>query len=252
MKNSLALIAVLICSGMAGSAGAQGQLPAFDVATIKPSGPDSAPISIQRLPGGRLVTSNTPLSMLIQWAYELDEGRLLNVPRGLESLRFDVVAKAPEPDPARGQMQLMMRGLLAERFKLTVHQETRELLAYTLITEPSGAKVRAARTDEPADPNPFRMSDAGSLTGARVTADMLATVLSNQLGRPVKNETGFAGVFDFSLRWSPDGATVPADTADRPSLFEAIREQLGFRLVARRTPIDVVVIDHVERMPTEN
>jgi uncharacterized protein (TIGR03435 family) len=252
MRNSVALIGVLICCGMAVGLRAQAGLPAFEVATVKPSGPESPPISIQRLPGGRLVATNTTLPMLIQWAYELDEGRLLNVPRGLDSLRFDVVAKSPEPEPARGQMQLMMRALLAERFKLAVHHETRELVAYALVTEPGGPKVRAARADEPPDPNPFRMNDAGSLTGTRVTADMLATVLSNQLGRPVTNETRYAGPFDFSLRWSPDTAAVPVDAADRPSLFEAIREQLGFRLVAKRTPTDVVVIDRVERMPTEN
>jgi uncharacterized protein (TIGR03435 family) len=250
MRKRVALIAVLACC--MGRVSTLGQLPAFEVASVKPSGPQSAPISIQRLPGGRLVTSNTPLPMLIQWAYQLDEGRLLNVPGGLDALRFDVVAKAPEPDPAPGQMQLMMRALLAERFKLAVHQETRELVAYTLVTDTGGAKVRAAQPDQPPDPNPFRMSDRGSLTGTRVTADMLATVLSNQLGRPVKNETGFAGTFDFTLRWAPDTAIASADTADRASLFDAIREQLGFRLVAQRTPTTVIVVDHVERTPADN
>jgi uncharacterized protein (TIGR03435 family) len=96
------------------------------------------------------------------------------------------------------------------------------------------------------------MSDSGSLTGTRVTADMLATVLSNQLGRPVQNMTGFTGVFDFTLRWTPDTGAVPASPDDQPSLFTAIREQLGFRLVSRRIPTDVVVIDHVERTPAEN
>jgi uncharacterized protein (TIGR03435 family) len=96
------------------------------------------------------------------------------------------------------------------------------------------------------------MSDSGTLIGMRVTADMLATVLSSQLGRPVQNTTGFTGSFDFTLSWAPDTGVAPGDGQDRPSLFTAIREQLGFRLVARRTPTDVVVIDHVERTPTEN
>ena len=227
-------------------------MPAFEVATIKPSGSESPPISIQRLPGGRLVTSNTPLPVLIHWAYQLDEGRLFGVPAGFNSLRFDVVAKAPEPEPVAGRMQLMMRTLLADRFKLVVHHEIRELVAYTLVSEPSGPKVRAVTTDEPADPNPFKMSDSGTLVGTRVTADMLATVLSNQLGRPVQNKTGFESRFDFMLKWAPDTGVVPGDGQDRPSLFTAVREQLGFRLIARRTPTDVVVIDHVERTPSEN
>jgi uncharacterized protein (TIGR03435 family) len=249
----LALVAVIVlaCCEVQG-AQAQESLPAFEVATIKPSGPASPPISIQRFPGGRLVTSNTPLPMLIQWAYQLDEGRLLGVPAGFSSLRFDVVAKAPEPEPAPGRMQLMMRALLAERFKVAVHHETRELVSYSLVTEPGGARVRPVTTDEPTGPNPFTMSDAGRLTGARVTADMLATVLSNQLGRPVQNMTGFTAAFDFVLQWAPDVGVVRGDSQDRPSLFTAIREQLGFRLVAGRTPTEVVVIDRVEKTPTEN
>jgi len=174
------------------------------------------------------------------------------VPSGLSSLRFDVVAKSPEAEPVAGRMQLMMRALLAERFKLAVHHETRELVAYTLVSEPGGAKVRAVTSEDPPGPNPFRMSDSGTLTGARVTADMLATVLSNQLGRPVQNKTGFDGRFDFTLRWAPDTGVAPGDGQDRPSLFTALREQLGFRLIAQRMPTDVVVIDHVERTPTEN
>jgi hypothetical protein len=196
MKAALAAITMLACCEVLGAR--QERLPAFEVATVKPSAPESPTISIRRLPGGRLVTSNTPLPMLIQWAYQLDEGR------------------------------------------------------YTLVTDSSGPKVRAVTMDGPADPNPFKMSDSGSLTGTRVTADMLATVLSSQLGRPVQNMTGFTGVFDFTLRWTPDTGAVPASSDDRPSLFTAIREQLGFRLVSRRTPTDVVVIDHVERTPAEN
>jgi uncharacterized protein (TIGR03435 family) len=249
MKIALAALTVLVCCETLGAQ--QDAPPAFEVATVKPSGPESPPISIQRLPGGRLVTSNTPLPMLIQWAYQLDEGRLLGVPAGVNSLRFDVVAKSAEPEPAPGQMQLMMRTLLAERFKLVVHHETRELVAYTLVSVPGGPKVRVVTTDAPTDPNPFRMTDSGTLTGTRVTADMLVNVLSNQLGRPVQNMTEFVGRFDFTLRWAPDTGGAPNAT-DRPSLFTAIREQLGFRLVAEKRSIEVVVIDRVERTPTEN
>lgn len=225
--------------------------PAFEVATIKPSGADSAPMSIKRLPGGRFVTSNTPVPMLIAWAYGVDDGRLFGVPKGLDA-SFDVVAKAAEAEPAAGQMQLMMRALLAERFKLVVHQETRELTAYELVSDAGGPKVRVVESSTPPDPNPFSMSAAGRLTGTRVTTDMLAKVLSNQLGRPVKNATGFARPFDFTLQWTPETATTAIDDPQRPSLLTAVREQLGFRLVAKKTPVDVIVIDHVESTPTAN
>jgi bla regulator protein blaR1 len=209
MRNTLLVVAILSGYGVPGLAQAPESPPAFEVATIKRSGPASAPISMQRLPGGRFVTSNASLTMLIKWAYQLDEGRLLGATRELDSTRFDVVAKAPEQDPVPGRMQMMMRALLAERFKLVVHHEARELTAYTLVTDTGGPKVRASSTTEPAGPNPFRMSDSGSLMGTRVTADMLATVLSNQLGRPVQNMTAFTGAFDFVLRWTPDTATAP-------------------------------------------
>src|SRR4030095_12988185 len=109
MRRTFAVITILACCRLIGRGQDQHRLPPFEVATVKPSGPESPPISIQRLPGGRLVTSNTPLPMLIRWAYQLDEGRLLGVPAGVNSPRFDVVAKSAEPEPAPGQMQLMMR-----------------------------------------------------------------------------------------------------------------------------------------------
>ena len=244
--NALAVAALLGCCAE-GRARAQERPPAFEVATVKISGPDSPPIAIRPLPGGRLEVSNMPLPALIQWAFELDDGRLAGVPRGLDSIRVDVVAQAPASAPRPG-MPAMMRTLLAERFKLAVHHETRELVTYTLVTDAGGARVRASKDGAPG-PNPFRMSDSGTLIGTAVTADMLAKVLSNQLGRPVQNQTGFASAFDFTLRWAPDTNTGPTD---RPSLPTALREQLGFRLEAQRSPADVVVLDHVERTPLGN
>jgi uncharacterized protein (TIGR03435 family) len=246
------LIGVLVCSGFSSGIGAQDSVPAFEVATVKASSAVSPPMSIQALPGGRLEIWNYPLPRLIEWAYGLDEGRLINLPEGFEAVRYDVIAKSPEPEPKRGGMQLMMRGLLAERFKLVIHHESRELVVYTLLTDTGGAKVVVSKTAEPAGPNPFRMTDAGTLIGTRVTADMLANVLSNQLGRPVRNMTEFTGRFDFTLRWAPDAQQEATEIGERPSLLTALREQLGFRLEARRMPTDVVVVDHVERTPTQN
>lgn len=249
-KTTLVAGVLAYCCAITARAQTPETIVAFEVATIARSDSSSGPISMRRLPGGRFVTSNTPLTMLISWAFSVDDGRLVDAPKGLDSIRFDVVAKAYEEEPAPGQMQLMMQSLLAERFNLVVHPEKRELTSYTLVTDAGGAKVRVSNTQEPPDPNPFRMSGSGNLTGTRVTADMLAKVLSNQLGRPVQNLTGFTGAFDFALQWTPDSAVTAGD--DRPSLFTAIREQLGFRLVASKMPVDVIVIDHVERTPKDN
>jgi uncharacterized protein (TIGR03435 family) len=243
---------VLVVVGAVSASAQSAAAPSFEVAAIKPSGADSAPQSIRRLPGGRLVTSNTPLPMLIAWAYGVDDGRLFGVPKGLDSIAFDIIAKAPESEPAPGQTQLMMRRLLAERFMLVVHQETRDLTAYELVTDTGGPKVRVVDAGDRSAPNPFSMTVAGRLTGTGVTADMLAKVLSNQLGRPVKNATGFPSAFDFTLQWTPDIAAAAIDDPQRPSLLTAVREQLGFRLVAKKTPVDVIVIDRVDSRPTAN
>lgn len=228
-----------------------GQTPAFEVATIRPSGPDSAPMSLQLQPGGRLVTSNTPLTFLVGWAFGLDDGRVFGVPKGGDSARFDVVAKTPTENLRSGELQLMMRRLLVERFGLVTHQETRNLTSYVLVADRDDVKIGLTRPPEPADSNPFSMTAAGVLRGRRVTMDMLAKALSSQLGAPVENGTQITGSFDFTLQWQPDGITA-GDTTSRPSLFSAIREQLGLRLDARRLPVDVMVIDRLMLTPTPN
>ena len=241
-------LAALAASALPAVAQSATDLPAFELATVRPSGPQSGPMSIQLLPGGRLVTSNIPLEMLVSWAFRLDDGRLFGAPKGADA-RFDVVAQAPTRELARGEVYLMMQRLLADRFKLATHRETRQLTAYTLVVDDRGLALKV-RPLEPAGSNPFRMSAAGVLTGMGVTADMLATVLSSQLGRPVTNKTGVAGVFDFTLQWTPDDRAAP--DADRPSLMTAIREQLGLRLIAQTMQVEVVVIDRLETTPTAN
>lgn len=223
--------------------------PAFEVATVKPSGPDSPPISLQRQPGGRLVTSNTSVAFLVSWAYGLDESRVYGLPRGADSARFDIIAKAPVDNLRAGELQGMMRTLLAVRFGLTAHTEQRNLTSYVLVTDRDALKIGLKVPPEPPDPDPFAMTAAGVLTGRRVTMDMLAKALSSQLSAPVENGTRVAGSFDFTLQWQPDGAPI-GSAATRPSLFTAIREQLGLRLDVRRTRVEVIVIDHLSLTPT--
>jgi uncharacterized protein (TIGR03435 family) len=246
-QHAIVAAALLFCCGVSARSQTLADTPTFEVATVKPSSNGSPPMSIQRVAGGRLVTSNTPLTMLINWAFNLDDGRLIGAPKGADA-RFDVVAKAPMESPPPGQMQLMMRALLADRFKLVVHRESRDLTSYALVIDDGGPRVQVSTSADPPGPDPFRTSTSGMLTGTRVTADMLAKVLSSQLSRPVENTTGLAGTFDFTLQWRPDQRAVIDD--DRASLFVAIREQLGFRLVARRAPVDVIVVDKLNITPS--
>ena len=131
----------IVVLGLACPVLAQLTTPAFEVATVRTSGPDSAAMSLHRQPGGRLVTSNTPLTFLINWAFSLDDGRLVGAPKGADSTRFDIVAKAAAENPGPGQLQMMMRALLAERFDLAVHTEKRKRNAYTLLVAQGGLKL---------------------------------------------------------------------------------------------------------------
>jgi uncharacterized protein (TIGR03435 family) len=240
-------MAAVLVACFAATASAQSPPPAFEVASVRPSGPDSGPMSLQRQPGGRLIATNAPLAFLVSWAFNLDDGRLLGAPSGADSARFDIVAKAPTESPAPGQLQLMLRTLLVERFGPLTHPERRDRTAYVLVTDRDNLKIGLTTPPEAPDSNPFSMTEAGVLRGRRVTMDMLAKALSSQLKAPVENGTKIAGSFDFALVWQP--AEAPNGDLSRPSLFTALREQLGLRLDVRRTQVEVMVIDRLSLTP---
>jgi uncharacterized protein (TIGR03435 family) len=215
--------------------------PAFDVASVKPSDPNQT-IAIKRS-GNHIATVNTSLEMLITWAYDIFTDQLYGKPKWLDSVCYDVTANAPEE---RAPFRQMMQTLLAERFRLAVHRETRELPMYALVAAKGGPKVQVTELVGSIGLNPFSMPGRGRLVGTRVNAEMLAKVLANQLGRTVRDETGLKGIFDFKLEWEPGAGTEGA------SLFTAVQEQLGLKLAARKGPVEVLVIDHIESTPTEN
>jgi uncharacterized protein (TIGR03435 family) len=153
-------------------------------------------------------------------------------------------------------LRLMMQNLLADRFKLRVHREMRELRSYALVTDKNGPKVRFVDPTRPVGMNPFNMTARGRIVGTRVTAEMLAKVLADQLKRPVEDLTAITMPFDFTLEWMPDSVADQSETVAansiRASIFTALREQLGFTLNSRQSAVEVIVIDHVESVPTEN
>jgi uncharacterized protein (TIGR03435 family) len=228
----------------------------FEVASIKPAEPDR-PMAISRS-GNRLTFSNYSLEMLILWAYSSRDERLIGRPKGIDSARYDIAATAPQVTLIPGQLNRMMQSLLADRFKLVVHRETRELPFYAMVVDGNGAKVHAEKLTGPMGQNPFNMTASGHLTGTKVSADMMATALTDQLGRFVENRTELKGVFDFALDWAPDTNTQLAEPESSgnsrggPSIFTAMREQLGFRLEARKGPVEVIVIDRIENTPSSN
>jgi uncharacterized protein (TIGR03435 family) len=269
---------------------AQSSAPAFEVATIRVSkqttgirggscsGTDSSaggPIAamaaargIAAAPPGVCQFTSVTLRNLIGEAYSLglepgDE--LLGGPSWLGSTRFDVRAKAEQPRP-RADLRLMMRTLLADRFGLAVHHESRQSDGFALVVADGGPKLARATGTE-TQQGMTRIAGQ-PLTASNTTMAQLAQTLSSSLGRTVVDATGLADRYNFTLAWTPGddergpfaGLALPREIQERmraaadpsgPSLYTAIREQLGLRLQPGRVPRDVMVIDRAA-MPTEN
>jgi uncharacterized protein (TIGR03435 family) len=231
----------------------QSALPKFDVASIRPSRAEGWQYAIKPSPAGFTAT-NIPLSYLIMWAYKINDYQLAGAP-SWASERYDVTAK---PGARYEDVRLMMRALLAERFKLEVHQESREQTEFALTVAKGGLKLaepkEASCQAEPASTaTPCgRLSWSNRwLGGRRASMEALVFVLSQALKHTVVNETGLEGPYDMSLDWAPDNfaAEPPADAP--PPLATALQQRMGLKLEPRKGKTEVVVVDHVER-PTEN
>jgi uncharacterized protein (TIGR03435 family) len=231
----------------------------FEVASIKPSAPDSG-TETRRYPGGRFTATGVTLKRLIQRGYEVQDFQIDGGPKWVNSERYDVVAKAGENLGLDPQIDSLIQALLADRFQLKFHRETREMLTYSLTADKSGPKLHANTTA----PGPRWSLERGLLTGQRIPMSMFASdMLTKALGSVVVDHTGLAGNFDLELKWIPDEARSAVPRIDKdsdsassrdipgPSIFAAIRDQLGLKLEAHKGPVEVLVIDGAER-PTEN
>lgn len=259
--------------------------PAFEVASVKPNQSGGLGIQLNLPAADRFTATNVPLRELIRFAYDVQDTRLVGGPDWIRSERFDIVAKAEQPLPAWGPagppmpLLLMLRTLLADRFGLVVHQETRDLPVYALVVAREdrnfGPEIRAsklecdsqARAGRAGPPPPGRGAADQPTCGMRIGPGQMiiggtpmsqfAMVLSNFVQRVVIDRTQLPGTFDFRLSWTPDripqaepppGAPpLPPIDPNGPSLFAALQEQLGLKLESTRAPLDVLVIDRVER-----
>jgi uncharacterized protein (TIGR03435 family) len=190
---------------------------------------------------------------MIQYAYNVRDFQISGGPGWIGSDRYDVAAKA-ENGAHDQQTRLMLQTLLTERFQLQFHRETREGTVYALVIGKNGAKLQPAKESDSSGTTSGRNADTGLsiLKGTRVTLEEIAADLSTRLGRPVFNNTGQSGKFDFELSWAPDltlsGGVAPASpVVSGPSLFTAVEEQLGLRLESQRGPIEILVIDQVKQ-----
>jgi uncharacterized protein (TIGR03435 family) len=303
----------------------------FEVASIKPSAPPGRGVIRKDSPGGpgsgdpgRVTYTFSTIRDLMVDAYGVKRYQVSGGPKWLDSEPFDIVAKVPE-GATKEQVKVMLQNLLAERFKLTLHRETKELPMYALVVGAKGPKLKdsnfadsqpkeggrgeaGAQAAAPPPPLPPRLDksrvkigpdgcpETPPMAGGRAgnfmimtpngecmvsngqTMDGLARQLSNRFDRPVIDQTGLKGKYDLKLRYDPSsmpagrGGTImmikdgpgpgPAggDPANRitpdgdppPSIFNALQQQLGLKLEARKGPVDLLVIDQVEKTPTEN
>jgi uncharacterized protein (TIGR03435 family) len=193
---------------------------------------------------------NVSLADCIKFAYGLSSDFQLSGPDWITSkeVRYDIVAKTA-PGTPRDQALQMMRALLAERFKLALHREKRVLSYYALVVAKGGPKLNEA-TDAPATV-PSGVQGQLRIISNRMSMSLVATVLARYMHAFVVDQTGLAGDFEVKLVWTPDDRPIPDDQRG-PSVFTAVHEQLGLRLVSKKGPMEVLMVDRAEKTPTEN
>ena len=263
--------------------------PEFEVASIKVQKSPSPGIMFGIRPGGRFSANGITVKFLLEQAYGVKDSQISGAPSWIDSERYDIDAKPDEAtalaldklpqEQRREQLNRMLQKLLEDRFKLAFSRDTKDLPIYALVVTKNGPKFQESTYKPPANlpnsppPPPetggpprqgIRIDGRGQLTITYVDMNMFADVLSRFVGRPVANKTGLIGKYDFALKWTPEEGQGPMSPGPRPggdagppadpsgpSIFTAVQEQLGLKLEPQRAPMEVLVIDHVER-PSEN
>jgi bla regulator protein blaR1 len=265
-------------------------LPHFEVASIKPAAPDQRGTFIRPGPNGGIGINNMPVKEMIVLAWQIQPFQVSGGPSWIESLHWDITATGNHrfnPD----EMPLMVQSLLEDRFQLKIHHETKELPVYALVLANKNGKLGPQLTESkegsctpfdpskppppppmPGKPQTRAMGCGGMFMGpdrlgaTATTIDRLAPAISRMLGRTVIDKTGLTGKYDIQLHWTPDQAQLqmmappggippnmpqPQFDPNGPSIFTALQEQLGLKLESQKGPVDIVVIDSVEK-PSEN
>jgi bla regulator protein BlaR1 len=258
-KALLAIAATAAIAGPLAIGLLHAQAPAFEVVSIKPTPPGTEGGMLRMLGAGGLYGTNVPLLLLVKFAYRVQENQLSGVVPWMKSVAYDIEAKGGESGV--DQMRLKMRSMLADRFHLKLHTETKELPMFALVTAKGGLKMQPVQRESGAEDGTFR-SGRGRVVASAASLAEFARVLSDISGRPVADRTGVSGNFDFTLLWTPENykpptegdprpANEPLPDVNGPSLFTALQEQLGLRLEATKGPVDIYVIDSAQK-PSEN
>jgi uncharacterized protein (TIGR03435 family) len=219
----------------------------FEVASIRPAQQDNRQDS--DIDQGRFKAHNLTLKRLIANAYDIDMSLVLGGPNWVDSDSYDINAKIPEDVQQRRQtVPLMTQNLLAERFRLAIHREQREISGYALAVAPKGVKMKPSGAGGQSSE---MHTNNTHLTARNVTMEAFAKYLSrvHDAGRLVVDKTGLSGGFDFELNWMPEQRETKPEGAldDRPSLFTALQEQLGLKLESAKVPVSAIVIERAEK-----
>ncbi len=238
--------------------------PSFEVETIKPSKPDDQRRAIiVNNNGRRMQIINQSLTRILCFSYNVQEKQIIGLPPWADTDKFDIDAQPDgEGAPNDKQWKRMLQKMLADRFKLTIHHDKKEMSVYALSVAKSGEKLTKNEGDPNGLPALFFRGKLGDLNVRNANmGDFTGLLQEVVLDKPVLDQTGLTGRFDFSLKWTPDDSQFggraantppPADNADAPpNLYTAIQEQIGLKLDATKAPADVIVIDHVEK-PSDN
>jgi uncharacterized protein (TIGR03435 family) len=256
------------------SAGAK--VPAFDVASIRPSKPDSDIPIIRPTRNGVRIRACT-LRMLITSAYGLHrfgDHPIVGAPKWADSDRYDIEAKMTESDAnAFGKLSVsqqeqrlddMLQALLADRFKLAIHKKPIDIPVYDLVIAKNGSKLKEGKPDQELPNGAIHMT-RGQIIAEGIHIGRLADVLGSHVQRGVIDKTGLTGTYTFTLKWqAEEGAgsvlqgtrdrpqdLMPQDDSSQPSIFTALQEQLGLRLITGKAPGEALVVDHAEK-PSPN
>jgi uncharacterized protein (TIGR03435 family) len=223
-------------------------LPGFEVASLKISPTHGTGLTLIGPFGTeRFTITNAPIELLLQIAFEVQPYQILGEPKWFDSVRYDLTAKAEDgvkltADELPGRLQR----LLAERMKLAVHHDKKEFSGFALVRAKSGPKLKQSTSTGSGSEQ--GVTYPGGMRLPNATLDWLASMLYPPLGRPVVNKTGITGNYDIELTYAKDADA----NSSQASIFSALEEQLGLKLEAQRVTVEMLVIDSMQQVPTEN
>ena len=221
---------------------AQG-LKSFDIVSIKPN-PDGHGLDAGTQPGGRYTARNVPMMFLLTEAFGVKAYQISGAVKGLDEDRYDIVAKANfSGELSNVQLKPLLQAMLVDRFQLKFHRETKEFPVYSLVVGKSGPKFSADNNILVSESlNVSSNHGRASMTGRKVSMSDLARQLGDMAGRTVIDNTGLKGDYDLKLDWAP----LEAEDDALPSIFAAVQEQLGLKLVSvKKAPVELIVIESI-------